>query len=409
MPSGLRWFAEHQPFTPIIETLRGLLMGTPVGTTASSPSPGASGSPWPASSGRSGSTTATRPPSRDLPGAGAASTLPRMLHVTNGDSAAEKLREAGLQGLVAPWRDILHEGPVPAGLDPAALREVRVRYLAEHGWAGEERVRADLEERDARLAQAVEGRDEIVLWFEPDLYDMLQLAQVLDRLPPDVANLVIVGEEEFTGVAQLALHELQAVFKGREVAGKARRVPVGEALVREGRAVWRALRNPEPARLAALVDGTPDLPALGEAVQRFLQQYPWCRSGLNRTERALLRAVEDGAATPLEAFEAHQRQEERPVHGRHDGARVPAPAARGAGRAAHQQASVRPHRRGARGAERAGAVAGPAGALARRRPSPARQAALVLGPRRRQARLTGVRRPASGPSRARPPPWTAAR
>ena len=28
MPAGLRWFAEHQPFTPIMETLRGLLMGT---------------------------------------------------------------------------------------------------------------------------------------------------------------------------------------------------------------------------------------------------------------------------------------------------------------------------------------------------------------------------------------------
>lgn len=31
MPAGLRWFAEHQPFTPIIETMRGLLMGTPIG------------------------------------------------------------------------------------------------------------------------------------------------------------------------------------------------------------------------------------------------------------------------------------------------------------------------------------------------------------------------------------------
>ncbi|GAB1692378.1 ABC transporter permease [Krasilnikovia sp. M28-CT-15] len=31
MPAGLRWFAEHQPFTPIIETLRGLLLGTPIG------------------------------------------------------------------------------------------------------------------------------------------------------------------------------------------------------------------------------------------------------------------------------------------------------------------------------------------------------------------------------------------
>ncbi|MFC6085657.1 ABC transporter permease [Sphaerisporangium aureirubrum] len=33
MPAGLRWFAEHQPFTPVIETLRALLNGTPTGTT----------------------------------------------------------------------------------------------------------------------------------------------------------------------------------------------------------------------------------------------------------------------------------------------------------------------------------------------------------------------------------------
>ncbi|WP_328944181.1 ABC transporter permease [Streptomyces sp. NBC_00250] len=31
MPTALRWFAEYQPFTPINETLRGLLLGTPIG------------------------------------------------------------------------------------------------------------------------------------------------------------------------------------------------------------------------------------------------------------------------------------------------------------------------------------------------------------------------------------------
>ena len=31
MPAGLRWFAEHQPFTPVMDTLRGLLSGTPIG------------------------------------------------------------------------------------------------------------------------------------------------------------------------------------------------------------------------------------------------------------------------------------------------------------------------------------------------------------------------------------------
>jgi ABC-2 type transport system permease protein len=36
MPVGLRWFAELQPFTPIMEALRGLLLGTPVGTATAS-------------------------------------------------------------------------------------------------------------------------------------------------------------------------------------------------------------------------------------------------------------------------------------------------------------------------------------------------------------------------------------
>ena len=34
MPIGVRWFAEYQPFTPVIDTLRGLLLGTPIGNSA---------------------------------------------------------------------------------------------------------------------------------------------------------------------------------------------------------------------------------------------------------------------------------------------------------------------------------------------------------------------------------------
>jgi ABC-2 type transport system permease protein len=33
MPAGARWVAENQPFTPFVETVRGLLMGSPIGTS----------------------------------------------------------------------------------------------------------------------------------------------------------------------------------------------------------------------------------------------------------------------------------------------------------------------------------------------------------------------------------------
>jgi ABC-2 type transport system permease protein len=34
MPAGVRWFAANQPFTSMIETMRGLLLGTPIGHSA---------------------------------------------------------------------------------------------------------------------------------------------------------------------------------------------------------------------------------------------------------------------------------------------------------------------------------------------------------------------------------------
>ncbi len=34
MPSGVRWFAANQPFTPVVDSLRALLSGAPVGNTA---------------------------------------------------------------------------------------------------------------------------------------------------------------------------------------------------------------------------------------------------------------------------------------------------------------------------------------------------------------------------------------
>jgi ABC-2 type transport system permease protein len=34
MPAAVRWFADYQPFTPLMETLRGLLLGTAIGNNA---------------------------------------------------------------------------------------------------------------------------------------------------------------------------------------------------------------------------------------------------------------------------------------------------------------------------------------------------------------------------------------
>ena len=53
---------------------------------------------------------------------------PDALHVTNGDATVPGLRGTGLAGTIMPWRDVLHEGPVPDVPDDE-LRRVRAAFL----------------------------------------------------------------------------------------------------------------------------------------------------------------------------------------------------------------------------------------------------------------------------------------
>src|SRR6267378_3003024 len=115
-----------------------------------------------------------------------------MLHVTNGSSVS--LAATGLGGEVLTWLDVLHEGPVPAGISDDELRRVRGLFL-DSEWPGYASAAADLARRDQTLA----AHDEVVLWFEHDLFDQLQLIQILDRLRHSRARLSMICTERYLG------------------------------------------------------------------------------------------------------------------------------------------------------------------------------------------------------------------
>jgi hypothetical protein len=211
------------------------------------------------------------------------------------------------------WRDVLHEGPVPAVGD-ADLRDLRAGFLG--GDEGADRVRRELEERDAALADAREG--EYVLWFEADLYDQLQLAQILDRLArlevaPERITLICIGEH--LGIARFGgLGELD----GPQLAALPPRaaVPLSAEAVALAQQAWAALRAPDPVGLAAIVAArSPVLRFLPEAFDRLGREYPSTRDGLSLTERRLLAAVAGGATSAGQAFVRATSRETRPFMG----------------------------------------------------------------------------------------------
>lgn len=193
-----------------------------------------------------------------------------MLIVTNGDSAAERIRALGLDAEILPWRDALHDGPVEAAPNLRAVSAARAAFLAELAGRQEADEAAGLAARDSAFEAAAAAGRRIELWFEHDLYDQLQLAQILWAAPAD-ANLHLVQADTHL----TALDDKE--FAG--LPGTARAVTA--AMRAEGLAAWNALTAADPSDLDRLARGPVGaLPHLAPALKRLVAEYPDARTGL---------------------------------------------------------------------------------------------------------------------------------
>jgi hypothetical protein len=229
-----------------------------------------------------------------------------MLHITNGDSAVGRLREAGIDGTILPWRDVLHEGPVPAELDLEGLREIRAGFISSRGWETFEAAWQHMKQRDATL-ESFRDHDEVVLWFEHDLYDQLQLLQVLDWFAGHAVGettLSLVCRNEYLG--NMTLERVRELWPERNGVTFEQL-----SLARSG---WAAFRSTDPTHIEAIISAdTSALPFLGAALRRHLQQFPSVVNGLSRSEAQALRAVADGNLTVKDAYIASHHEQEDPI------------------------------------------------------------------------------------------------
>jgi hypothetical protein len=230
------------------------------------------------------------------------------LHITNGDSVVYLFKKAGVVGTHLPWRDLLHEGPVASGIALEQLSRVRAEYLAMRGFGKPIKLLHDFSSRDATLRRASEF-SEIVLWFEHDLYDQLQLLQILvelDAMSLEPGAVSLVQSDAYLG--SMTADELIALFP--------RRKTVTGPLFDQAHVAWDAICAPEPGALFdASTRDVPGLPHLRAALRRLCQEFPWSDDGLSRSQRHALQAVAAGVAPPDELFRRAQAREEAPFLG----------------------------------------------------------------------------------------------
>lgn len=228
-----------------------------------------------------------------------------MLHVLNGESTAQTLKQTGLAGEHLAWKEALIWGPTPAKTDLSEWCRLRADFLA-----GSNAVDVDAEQCFADLMQqesvlgALAKHDEVVFWFEFDLFCQLNLIYLLGKLrrqnlAATKLSLICIGEfpgiHDFRGLGQLNAEQLLSLFPARQ--------PVTPEQIELAERAWNACCSSNPREIELLLAGdTSALPFLRPALGLHLRRFPSVRNGLGHMEQMALECIARGVTRFSEIF-----------------------------------------------------------------------------------------------------------
>lgn len=211
------------------------------------------------------------------------------LHILNGDATRSIFQDSGIEGDVIVWREMLCEGRTPATRDMSRFFEERAAYL-QQAYGIDSAAYLSEAAHDKQILQKAASYNEIVLWFEFDLFCQVNLVFVLYylsqlsvKLPP-VSIVQLDHHPEvpnFRGLGMLQSHHLPPLFAARTYIQQE-----DWDLARE---VWEAYSTGDPLALETLSHRPGrHLPYLGKALQAHLRRLPNVSNGLNAVEHFFL-------------------------------------------------------------------------------------------------------------------------
>ena len=219
-----------------------------------------------------------------------------MIHIHNGDVVAAFAQRAGIPGEHFPFRESLITGPVQTG---EQWIEARAQALATAHGQDLLRTRTSLIEQEQAL-DAASQKGEIVLWFEHDLFCLVHLIYLLQRLGDAHLSLVWCPKP-LSDNDERGLHLL---FESRRAV-----TPSEVAIARD---VWRAYTSSDPRELNRfLAADTPDFPFLREGLTLHASRFPSLTNGLGAIEQRFLTLAATGATEFTSLFNVFSNDEPR--------------------------------------------------------------------------------------------------
>jgi hypothetical protein len=210
------------------------------------------------------------------------------LHITNGDSFTQKLKSLKLNGEIITWREMLCEGKTETNVGSESFWKTRFDFLHKNykvskSWFVEKTL------KEYRSLCNHKQQDQIILWFEYDLFCQINMLAVLSWLKKHrryaEVYLVCSGDEDETN----RLYRLNDLNDEQLLNSYENKVKLSQNDVEYADYVWQLYCSDNPIRLENLIDfDNYQFDYLSDAVKVHLRRFPTIKNGLNELENRVL-------------------------------------------------------------------------------------------------------------------------
>ena len=212
----------------------------------------------------------------------------KQLHITNGSALTQRLNVLQFEGEFLTWHEMLCEGPTTLHIDNDNFINTRETFLTEY--YGLEYKREEFKTELDKLNH-LDGFEEIVLWFEYDLFCHINLIGVISLLRQKNIDLPISlvcsgrveGEKGLKGLGELKSHQLRSHYKHRATLNND-----DLALAEQ---CWTIYNSDNHNDFKPLIVTSSSFEYLTNCLKAHLKRFPDTRSGLGTLEFNILKLI----------------------------------------------------------------------------------------------------------------------
>ncbi len=215
-----------------------------------------------------------------------------LLHISNGDSFTDKLATLPIKGDIITWREMLCEGQTLSAVGSETFWKTRFEFLNKNykvskSWFVEKTL------KEYRSLCNHKQQDQIVLWFEYDLFCQINMLAVISWLKTHRRHaeifLVCSGKEDDTdtmyGLGELSDEQLLKLYDNK--------VRLTQDDIEYADYVWQLYCSDNPIRLENLTDfDNYQFDYLSGALEAHLMRFPTIKNGLNKIENNILQIAD---------------------------------------------------------------------------------------------------------------------